>query len=222
MDNTEKGVIVRLTNQGLRLEPVGQTSWKDVDSLVGAASKQITSTRIEKLEEVVKSQGRVIEQLVNTLKEIEREGLSIEISESKRTTGGYLAIIQSRIYEQVINLQTEISFRKKNISGQFATIVSDFIPSYSIMQLKKFQLVEEKIHACLERRKGRDFYDLYFLLRANMLSVENKGQLVKIQDIIKSVSVDFTKELKQFLPKSYWNVIKDFKGVLLQEIERYV
>ena len=68
MDNTEKGVIVRLTNQGLRLEPVGQTSWKDVDSLVGAASKQITSTRIEKLEEVVKSQGRVIEQLVNTLK----------------------------------------------------------------------------------------------------------------------------------------------------------
>ena len=148
--------------------------------------------------------------------------MSIEISESKRTTGGYLAIIQSRIYEQVINLQTEISFRKKNISGQFATIVSDFIPSYSIMQLKKFQLVEEKIHACLERRKGRDFYDLYFLLRANMLSVENKGQLVKIQDIIKSVSVDFTKELKQFLPKSYWNVIKDFKGVLLQEIERYV
>lgn len=72
-DNTDKGVIVRHTNQGLRLEPIGNTSWPDIDRLVSAAGSQLISSRLQKLEEVVKNQGKILEQLIKVLKEISIE-----------------------------------------------------------------------------------------------------------------------------------------------------
>src|ERR1035437_4959837 len=97
--------------------------------------------------------------VVNALEEIEREGIQAEIVESKKTTGGYLAIISFKLSSQAVEIQIEISSREKDSEGEIITVVSDFIPSYTVMQLKQQILTDEKLSALLNRKKPRDFYD---------------------------------------------------------------
>ena len=106
--------------------------------------------------------------VLDTLKEIEREGLQTEITESKKTSGGYLAIILFDLADERIKLQFEISLREGEKKGELTTIAGDFVPPYTIMSLMTEQLVGEKIQALLTRQKPRDFYDLYFILRSRM------------------------------------------------------
>jgi len=49
--------------------------------------------------------------IVNTLKEIEHEAIKIDITESKKTIGGYLAIIEFNFANHKIPLKIEVSFR---------------------------------------------------------------------------------------------------------------
>ena len=154
--------------------------------------------------------------------EIEREGIKAEIKESKRTSGGYLAIIHFFYNSQPIAVQIEISLRKKKASGESVTIASDFIPPYTIIQLSLDELVEEKIKALLSRKKPRDFYDIYFLLRANLISTGGKKLLTSISDVLAETKISFSKELKIFLPKSHWPILKSFPAALKREINRQI
>lgn len=80
----------------------------------------------------------------------------------------------------------------------------------------------EKIQAAQDRKKPRDFFDIYFLLRARMISPEYRALLKSIPALLEKEQIDFQKELKEFLPHSHAPIIKDFKKILIQEISRYV
>ena len=160
--------------------------------------------------------------VVNTLEEIEREGIQAEIVESKKTTGGYLAIISFKLSSQAVEIQIEISSREKDSEGEIITVVSDFIPSYTVMQLKQQILTDEKLSALLNRKKPRDFYDLYFMLRANLISQKQKNVLSKALIELKKTHINFEKELKQFLPKTHWAIIRNFKLTLEKEIQKFI
>ena len=170
------------------------------------------TTTMSKIEDII----------IQTVREIEREGIKIDIKESKKTTGGYLAIINFFLHGQGIDIQLEISQRKEKNIGEIATVVNDFIPPYTIIALKQEQLISGKVHALLDRQKARDFYDLYYILRANLLSVGKKDVLKKILVILGKQNIQFEKELKLFLPKSHWPIIKNFKKILTQEIRRVI
>lgn len=160
--------------------------------------------------------------VLDTLKEIEREGILTTVEESKKTTGGYLGIFRFILNETVVVIQIEISFREAHNTGELKTIVNDFIPPYTLIVLQDSQLVDEKIQALLTRQKPRDFYDLYFILRANLLPFKKKGILSDALAILKQTDINFEKELKQFLPKSHWAIIRDFKAILGREIQRFM
>jgi len=83
-------------------------------------------------------------------------------------------------------------------------------------------LVEEKIQALLSRAKPRDFYDLYFIIRGNLINLQQKELFRPIIHKLDSVNLNFETELKQFLPKSYLPVIRDFKTSLKREISRFI
>jgi predicted nucleotidyltransferase component of viral defense system len=161
--------------------------------------------------------------IINTLKEIEREGIQTEIVESKKTTGGYLAIISFKLSSQSIEIQVEISNREKDSKGEVITVVSDFMPSYTVMHLKLQQLTGEKLQALLSRKKPRDFYDLYFMLRAKgLISQKQRGVLSKALIELKKSHINFEKELKQFLPRTHWTIIRIFKPTLEKEIQKFI
>lgn len=122
------------------------------------------------LQNIKTLEGMVIE----TLHAIEREGIHTDIQEAKKTSGGYLAIIQCKAKGYSVAIQLEISIRQKKMIGEVSTIVSDLVPSYTLIHLLLSQLIEEKLQALLTRKKARDFYDTYFILRANLMSIEEK------------------------------------------------
>lgn len=159
----------------------------------------------------------------DTLTEIEREGINTEIIESKNTTGGYLAIIGFQLDQNKVQVQIEISSRDKDTKGEVVTIAGDFIPPYTIMVLAEEQLVKQKIRALLARRKPRDFYDLYFMLRKEkMLPPQEKMILPEALKALTQSKISFDRELEQYLPRSQWAIIKDFRSVLEREIHRYI
>lgn len=166
---------------------------------------------------------KVLEKIIlQTLEEVEREAIETEILEAKETTGGYLAEVLFRAFEQKIALKIEISLREGELRGEVITIASDFMPSYIVIQLGQESLAEEKIEALLSRAKPRDFYDLYFMLRANILLPERKVILARVLKVLEKTEINFELELKQLLPKSHWAVIRDFRQNLEREIKRFV
>ncbi len=159
------------------------------------------------------------EAILNTLNDIQRENISVGFQESKQTSGGYLGTVE---FENSIPILLQISLREGDKKGQVITVPNDFIPSYIITSLNQEQLVGEKLQALFHRKKPRDFYDLYFMLRANLISQKQKSSLKQALAVLKGTDINFENELKQFLPKSQWVIIRDFKQTLEREIQRFL
>lgn len=159
--------------------------------------------------------------IINTIVKVEQVGIETDLEESKSTAGGYLCIISFKFLEYNLDIHVEVSFRKKNeAEGETIVVKNDFIPSYTIIALKQKQLVREKIQATLTRQKPRDFFDIYFLLRAGMIDAESKIYLKDIREKTVDSKIDFSNELKNFLPIHHYSIIKDFKETLIREIDR--
>ncbi len=164
-----------------------------------------------------------IEQAVAaTLALIEKEGIDVSIIEAKKTTGGYLSLTHFKTTGGFIPIQLEISFREGKKKGELKTVINDFIPAYTVVELDQTELINEKIKALLNRQKPRDFYDLYFILRSDLLPVKERKILPEALAVLKKSNIQFTRELKKFLPKSHWLIIKDFPVTLEREIRRFV
>ncbi|MFC1613574.1 nucleotidyl transferase AbiEii/AbiGii toxin family protein [Patescibacteria group bacterium] len=160
--------------------------------------------------------------IITTLSEAQKEGVETELDEAKTTTGGYLSIMRFSALGHIVPIKIEISFRDRKKKGVGVFISSDLFPDYSIIQLSEAQLVQGKINALLERKKPRDFFDFYFLLRRSMLPV-TKGNIMKETLVaLQKTDINFDSELKEFLPKNHHMIIKDFKTTLEREIKRYI
>lgn len=160
--------------------------------------------------------------ILQTLEAIEKEGIETNLQEAKQTSGGYLANITFQAFGQTTAILLQFSLREGEKQGEVVTIVNDFIPSYIVIKLLQKQLIDEKIQALLARKKPRDFYDLYFILRSNLLPAKKKEILPAVSKTLRQININFEKELKQFLPKSHWAIIKDFKQTLEREIDRFI
>jgi predicted nucleotidyltransferase component of viral defense system len=160
--------------------------------------------------------------VLDTLIDIHREGIETEIIESTKTSGGYLAIIDFMPGSLTIRLRIEASFREKELTGEVETTFGDFVPPYTINGLSQEQIVLGKLHALIDRRKPRDFYDLYFLLQKDMISPQQKQVLREVFDLVTKTKINFRQELEQFLPNSHGQVIHEFKAVLERTIKKYV
>lgn len=166
---------------------------------------------------------QALEQTVlDTLSEIARQNIQTDIRESKATSGGYLAILAFQMGDTPLSIQLDVSLRESKKHGEVNTIISDFVPGYTIVNLVREQLIDEKIQALLTRQKARDFYDLYFILRANLLSVKERELLPQASKTLTLSTIHFERELKPFLPKSHWALLRDFKKTLGREIERFL
>lgn len=167
-----------------------------------------------------------IESLVETvLVKMESEGITTNIEESKKTTGGYLAIFHFKTNEYESGIQVEVSLRAEpKTAGVVSLVSSNFLPPYTLVHLDEQKLVGEKVQACLTRKKPRDFYDLYFILRNRLAFKEifsmDKTIKQKLFTLIKEVQLDIRSELKRFLPVNQHTLLKNFKAILLAELER--
>ena len=169
----------------------------------------LTSTAIEKI-------------VIAAFADIEREGIATELDEAKETSGGYLATARFKAEDNTVPIKLEISSRTGHKKGEEAIISSDIFPNYTIMQLSQALIVEGKIAALLARKKPRDFYDFYFLLRSNMIPIKGRELLQGVLDALHATPIRFDHELKGFLSQDHWPIIRNFKGALEREIKRFL
>lgn len=160
-----------------------------------------------------------IEHLIEeTLLQMDAEGVKLDITEAKETTGEYLFDSKTKIFEREIGIKLNFVVKKK-LESDSMIVQPAFIPPYNILVLKKTDLIGEKIQAFLTRKKARDFFDLYFILRANLRGALLSNDYDKIIKKVEDSKDDFS-ELKVFLPRSFWPAIKDLKKNLLSELRR--
>lgn len=160
----------------------------------------------------------------HVLVEMERAGIKVEIGDKiGSTSGGYFGIATFRMFEYPpvgveINIQ---SHSVQNIKGEVDSISNNFVPTYTIIHLPQDVLVDEKIFGALVgRKKPRDFYDLYIIMRQGKLSPEQKKKLAGIKDFIitEARQINFKTELGTFLPIDQQAIIRDFSMTLEREL----
>lgn len=151
---------------------------------------------------------------------IEKAGLNVEVVESKPTTGGCLAIFSVAGHKFSTRIHIEVSLRTpKNVRGESYLVKNEFMPPFEVQIMEKSALVAEKIEALLARKKPRDFYDLYFMLRSGMVAKLSQEKRHMIINEIKKVNrQQLARELKQFLPRSHRLVFNDLPEILLREL----
>lgn len=161
--------------------------------------------------------------ITNTLSNIEKSGLVVDIEESKKTSGGYLAIIIFKLENHISKIQIEISLRSgKKITGTRAIIQNSFIPAYTLVHLPTEYLISEKIEALLDRQKPRDFFDYYYLLSGHYAIAKDKSDLEAVLSVLEKSKLDFRHELRRFLPVSQARHMKDFQKILIDKINNYI
>lgn len=168
----------------------------------------------------------VEELFVMVLVEMERIGIKVEIgAKSDVTTGGYFGVATFKMFEyQPVGVTINVSSRNgRSVAGEVDSVANNFVPTYTTIHLPQKELVEEKIFGALrERKKPRDFYDLYFIMRKGMLSPDQKIQLAKVKDeiVADAKKIDFRGELGAFLPVDQQAIIRDFPAMLERELNR--
>jgi len=170
----------------------------------------------------------VEELFVRVLAEMARADVKVEIGNKIGvTSGGYFGVATFRMFEYPpVSMKINLSARNgKGIQNEMDSVVNDFVPAYTIIHLSQNELVEEKVFGALrERKKPRDFYDLYFIMRKGMLSSDQKKRLAGMKDDIlaDAKKIDFRLELGVFLPVGQQMIIRDFSEMLKRELNRQV
>lgn len=165
---------------------------------------------------------------IKVLVKIEQLGIRVEIGEkSDKTSGGYFGAATFRLLDfQPVGVEINISARNgREIKGEVDSVANDFVPTYTLIHLPQDELVNEKVFgALLERKKPRDFYDLYFIMRKGMLSADHKTRLKGVKDTIlaEAKKIDFRGELDAFLPTDQQAIIRDFCRALEAELNRQI
>lgn len=160
---------------------------------------------------------------LDTLAQIEKENIHFNLKEAKQTSGGFFATISFEVFEQPVEVQIEVSLREGEKRGEVVAVTNnDYVPPFNVVSVTEDQLVFGKIRALLDRKKPRDFYDLYFMLRARLISSSKRNILPKVLKALGETKANFAVELKQYLPKSHWAIIKDFKKTLEKELGRFI
>ena len=161
---------------------------------------------------------------VDTLEDIEKQGIDVDFDESKETSKNYLGIVKFQINGYVpIMISIEVSFRdaSKQIDSESDIVTNDFILSYALHHLPLKLLVQEKIEATLNRGKPRDFFDVYFMIRKGLIEVKDKKTLLpQVRSAVLSSDINFKNELREFLPTSQHQIISNFANTLVRTIDR--
>ncbi len=168
-------------------------------------------------------EGGNLEPLIKkTLLEVNREGLDMKITESKSTSGGFLSVIEGSASEWNPRILINVSLRSRKAGGEAVLISNPFMPSYLVFSLRENLMVREKINALLTRKKPRDFFDLYFIIREGVsrgVIVSHRNKLLNAIEGIDNKSI--SNELRMFLPRSFWPVIRNLRENLLKEMKRH-
>lgn len=138
----------------------------------------------------------------------------------------FLLTYKNDLVESDVFIKLDFSFREKVLDQKLKIIKTDFPILFTnyINCLSMEEILAEKIRTILMRKKGRDYYDLWYLLSQNTefnynfvekklkiydFSLENKKSDLK-NKILSFKKKDFVLDLRPFVPISQREKLGDF------------
>jgi predicted nucleotidyltransferase component of viral defense system len=142
----------------------------------------------------------------------------------------YLNITQST---QPLTVKLDFSQRESVIEPQASTISSPYPISFIalIPHLSKAEILAEKIRAVMNRDKGRDIYDLFYLLNQqtefNPDLIQQKldyyGETYNLQALINRLQVlnsdHLHQDLDKFLPKPARRLVNELPRLTIEKLQ---
>ena len=167
------------------------------------------------------------ESLMETIKKVVNKIEGFSIKDIKELQDSILIKISCNgVITKYNTLRIDISLKNKIlIDYDVKNYIPDYIdiPPFSLKVLKPEEIISEKIHALLNRKKARDLYDLFFLfkqfkfdreLTIKKLNLFNQEySLPKIKKNMKELEAIWASELEPF-------VLQELPG--FNSVEKYV
>lgn len=141
---------------------------------------------------------------------------NIDFKEKRSISGKkFVLIVNDKVLENKVFIDLDFSFREKIFYPESSIIKTDYPVIFTsfINHLSKEEIFAEKIRALLTTKKGRDLYDLWFLL--------NKGTQINHDLIIKKISfykkkIDFNEiinHISNFDKKEFLKDLRPFVSI---------
>lgn len=173
--------------------------------------------------------------IFNTLKDLEKEAENITFKEEKTIANSFSGRIFQKLEEFKFSLSVRLDFsqREKVFLIDNSVLETSFPlgPYPQITHLKIEELMAEKIRAILTRVRGRDVFDLWFMLSKKVpidwTLVNKKMALYKkeadasklIVAIQKIPQKEIKDDLTRFLPLSHRNLVEKIKELTLKKLK---
>jgi len=133
-----------------------------------------------------------------------------------------------------ITIKLEFSLREKPLTKKITILETDYpvVPYPLVVHLFWEEILAEKIRALLTRAKGRDLFDLWFLLSKNVKideSMVNKkmkfyNKKFSYDKLIKKIErfdeKEISVDLNRFLPTTHRQFVKDLKNLTLEKLNK--
>lgn len=146
---------------------------------------------------------KFIQEILNKLSKEE----GIEFKERKTITGKrFLLTAKPSILHYKVFVNLDFSFREKVFDIKKSIIETEYPVLFNsyVYHLSKNEIAAEKIRAILTRKKGRDLYDLWYLLNQGIV-INDKliGQKLKYYNLGNKWKTDLLKKVKSFSEKDF-------------------
>lgn len=171
-----------------------------------------------------------------TLQDLTKEGEKVFFKKEKSIANSF----SGRIFQELsefkfpLTIRIDFSFREKPFltDSSFIETIFPIGPFPQVSHLKIEEIMAEKVRAILTRVRGRDIFDLYFLLSKKVpidwKLVEKKMRYykkrAKKEDLILAIQKFPQKEIKEdltkFLPLSHRNLIEKIKRLTLEKLSK--
>jgi len=183
----------------------------------------------------VEEADRLADRLEGVVKKVnwEAPGATLEIIERKDISLGGRIKYQEEHFKYPLTIRLEFSLRETPLTRQTTLLETPYpiVPYPLIVHLGWEEVLAEKVRALLVRARGRDLFDLWYLLskgiklRWNL--IEQKlawyGRSATLDDVITAVQGFDTsmlkKDLGKFLPQGHRTVIKDLKALTVAKLQ---
>lgn len=167
-------------------------------------------------------------------KDLQKEFSSLKIFPIYKGKNGIRYKINYQEFSLKYPLNIRLDFNKitKPVKAETSPIVTKFpvILFPVINHLSASEILAEKIRSVLTRNKGRDYFDLWYLLEKGV-GINNKlitrklaetgkkyGDNLLINKIKKTSAKKVELDLKQFLPAPYRKIVPDLKNRILKKL----
>jgi predicted nucleotidyltransferase component of viral defense system len=179
--------------------------------------------------------ARELDSLVNeTVKKVSAIIPDMKLKRTEENKFAYTGILsyQPEGMKQPLNIHLDFSLREKSETSKETVLESDFpvVPLPVVRHMNWPEILAEKIRAFLYRLKGRDVYDLWFMLQKGVeldwKMINRKTALYKmktsLQDLIDRIGHFEDKKLKndlaKFLPARDRNFVEQLKVLTMSQL----